>query len=143
MKTSQTIVDPPRGPSPTRRLALATMMLVVAGCATTLEPVDTVPTSRQFPEEAAEIREILDSMSDLAADDSEELVMAWDDLRSDLVSVSSDLERDAKSMELEGMVRRIEGFRDRFGSAEVVRSFDSEWEQLMRGLRDIHDRVGS
>lgn len=138
----------PRRPYPSvdrvrlRSLALIAVSAVAVGCAPSVAPVDDTPTSRQFPEEAAEIRQILDTMSDLDAADSEELAMAWEDLRSDLFSVTSDLERDAMSMELDGLVRRIESFRERFESAEGVRNFDPELERLTVKLGDVHDRVG-
>lgn len=120
-------------------VVLAMVLVAMGNPTTTAQPADTVPAARQFPEQAEAIRSTLETMSALGNHDSEELVMAWDNLHDDLISLSSDLERDATRLELEGVVRRIENFRERFESAEAVRELDSEWEQLVSNFVDAHE----
>jgi hypothetical protein len=120
-------------------VVLAMVLAAMGQSTTTTQSVDAGPASRQFPSQAEAIRSTLETMSELATHDSEELVMAWNNLYDDLISLSSDLERDATRLDLDGVVRRIESFRERFDSAEPVSEFDSEWEQLISNFIDAHD----
>lgn len=125
------------------RIVLITFLVIVCGCSVSTAPSDTGPVPRPFPDEAAEIRHILESMYEMSSTDSDELAMAWDDLESDLISVSSDLETDALSTELDGVVRRVEGFRQRFQSSEAIGRLTSEWDDLVAKLTDVRDRLRS
>lgn len=116
----------------------------LSGC--TLAPdltATSATTPRQFPEEAKEIRNILGSMSTLSSSDSDDLAIAWHDLEADLHSVSVDLERDPRSMQLDGLVRRIQSFREQFASSQTVESLTPAFDELVLKLGDVSERMGS
>lgn len=125
-------------------MAAVGLAFALTGCTLSPELTETtLPTHRQFPNEAAELRHIVNSMSDLSSTDSDELAIAWEDLESDLLSVSADLERDAGSMELDGVVRRIESFREQFNSSETMQSLSEQWDQLVLMLSEVSERSSS
>jgi len=130
-------------------LRVAVVMLVIlfgalSGCTLSSGLTETSGTTPpQFPDDAAEIRDILVSLSNLSATDSSDLAVAWKDLEADLHSVSADLERDPGSMELDGVVRRIESFRERFASAQTIESLTPAFDELVLKLSDVSERLGS
>ena len=131
------------------RLRVAVVMLVVlcgglSACTLSPDLTETSSTTPpQFPDEAAEIRDILVSLSNMSSTDSNELAVAWEDLEADLHSVSADLERDPGSMELDGVVRRIESFRERFASSQTIESLTPAFDELVLKLSDVSERLGS
>lgn len=133
----------------THQLRVAVVMLVIllgalSGCTLSPDLTETSGTTPpQFPDEAAEIRDILISLSNMSSTDSNELAIAWEDLEADLHSVSADLERDPGSMELDGVVRRIESFREQFASSQTIESLTPALDELVLKLSDVSERLGS
>ena len=129
------------------RVAVATLVFLLGaltGCTLSPDLTETSGTTPpKFPDEAAEIRDILVSLSNMSSTDSNELAVAWEDLEADLHSVSADLERDPGSMELDGVVRRIESFRERFASSQTIESLTPAFDELVLKLSDVSERLGS
>jgi hypothetical protein len=117
-------------------------LLIVTGCSM---PAASVETTMQpgLMEEGARVETLVDSMSDLSAAESDDLAMAWTDLNDDLISVSRDLQRDPTSVDLEGVVSRVESFYDRFGSHETMQSLEAEWARLIETVTTVSERVAS
>jgi len=124
--------------------ALVFLLGALTGCTLSPDLTETSGTTPpKFPDEAAEIRDILVSLSNMSSTDSNELAVAWEDLEADLHSVSADLERDPGSMELDGVVRRIESFRERFASSQTIESLTPAFDELVLKLSDVSERLDS
>jgi hypothetical protein len=92
---------------------------------------------------ADELRETLDSISGSLPDDrSDQMSMAWEDLRSDLESVSRDIERARASFDPDGLVNRVETFRETYIAAGKNQNSE-DWDQLVRLLSGLGGRASS
>lgn len=120
-------------------VALAILLLVGTGlrAGTDVTPVSE-PENRQSAE-ADQLRTILGSLSQaVRGNESPQLTMAWEDLRSDLESVSRDLERARVSIDVVGLVNRVESFRETFASLPDANVKSDEWDRLARLLNGLH-----
>jgi chorismate-pyruvate lyase len=73
----------------------------------------------------------------LADHESPELAIAWEDLRSDLESVSRDLESARFSVDVDGLIERVENFRKEFATARGMSEKAEVWDQLTQHLKDL------
>lgn len=83
----------------------------------------------------------IETLSESLADhESPDLAVAWDDLRNDLESVSRDLESARFSVDVDGLVERVENFREEFAPAGGMSEKAEAWDQLANQLKDLASR---
>jgi hypothetical protein len=128
------------------RLLVALTILLLIGSSLPAG-TDVTPFSGHADRLSAEtdqLRETLDSLSEaLEGNESSQLKMAWEDLHSDLESVTSDVERARMSIDADGLVNRVESFRESFASVPGVSEKSDEWDQLTRLLSDLLGRTNT
>lgn len=117
------------------RLLVALIAVLAVAAGTNLE--DDVPHDGLVVE-ATRLRDTTERLSErLGASPSPDLAMAWEDLHSDLLSVAGDLERPTPSMDLDGLILRVESFREQH-------DLDNEsvewWDELVQVLRVLVGR---
>jgi hypothetical protein len=118
------------------------LLLSASACAVSDTTIESTPHP-EINSEVAEVSALVESMSELSSAESEDLAMAWNDLNSDLMSIIRDAAHDPGSVDLGGMLVRIDSFQDRFGSHEPMERLGVEWEQLMETLTTVAHRVDS
>jgi hypothetical protein len=125
------------------RLALfGAVLLIASACSMPDNTIEsTMPA--ELDEEVVAVSLVVESMSELSSVESEDLAMAWTDLNSDLISITRDAARNPESVDLEGMLVRIESFHDRFGSQEPMQRLGDQWDQLMETLTTVAEQVNS
>ncbi|HEX6299797.1 MAG TPA: hypothetical protein VF148_04995 [Acidimicrobiia bacterium] len=122
------------------RLVVAVAALIVVGSGLTAGS-DSSPrygSADRVSEEANQMMATIEALSEsLAAHESPEMVMAWEDLRSDLESVSRDLESARFSVDVDGLVERVRIFREEFASVEGVTENAEVWDRLTNHLKEL------
>jgi hypothetical protein len=131
-----------RGPSPYvafGRLLVALIAIAAVVVGASFDPEE----SRDEPQdplaaEASRLRATTEKLSaQLGEGQAPDLAMAWEDMRNDLLSVASDLERSRLSMDTEGLISRVESFREQFDmDDEVV----ERWDELVQVLNVLAER---
>lgn len=95
------------------------------------------PEGRLSAEESQMMLTIEALSENLDADESPEVAMAWEDLRGDLESVSRDLENARFSVDVDGLIARVNTFREEFAAARGVSEAPGFWDQLSSHLEDL------
>lgn len=128
------------------RLIVAVVALIVVGSGLSTgsgsEYSPEYSPEVRFSAEASQMMATIEVLSEGLADhESPELAIAWEDLRSDLQSVSRDLESARFSVDVEGLVERVENFREEFATARGMSEKAEVWDQLTQHLKDLESRT--
>jgi hypothetical protein len=125
------------------RLIVAVAALIVVGSAlpTGSDSSPGYSAEERLSAEADQMMATIEALSDhLAANESPELAMAWEDLRRDLQSVNRDLENARSSVDLNLLVERVGTFRVEFATAPGMRETAEVWDQLTNQLEALAGR---
>lgn len=102
-------------------------------------PLSTTITTEALGRAISGVESSINQMSlRVAIIDSADLSLAWADLNSDILSSLRDLERDASSVDIEGLRNRIDKFRDRFRIEN-----EPAWDQFVNSVDAFADELGS
>ena len=118
------------------------MLVLTAGCgsgtasptseSTTTSKVSAVPVSSLNDVRVAAAEVSLH----VARNGSDDLVLAWEDLYRDMLSVLDDLKNGSRSIDTDGFQNRIAGFDERFDM-----STDERWSRMIAAIeRLLNDR---
>ena len=124
----------------TGRLIVAVVALIVVGSSLSTGSGSGSEYSPEvrFSAEANQMMATIEVLSEGLADhESPELAIAWEDLRSDLESVSRDLESARFSVDVDGLIERVENFRKEFATARGMSEKAEVWDQLTQHLKDL------
>jgi hypothetical protein len=124
-------------------VALAALLLIGSSLPAITNDIPAPGQEQTLSVDAREIREILDSISGaLPGDRSDQMSMAWEDLRSDLESVSRDIERSRATFDADGLVNRVETFRETYFAAGQDQNSE-DWDQLVLLLSGLGGQASS
>lgn len=131
--------DPVAFPAGGRLIVAVAALIVVGSWLTTGSDSSSPYSSEDRPSaEANQMLATIEALSEsLAAHESPELAMAWEDLRSDLESVSRDLESARSPIDVDGLIERVEAFREEFANVGGMTEKADVWDQLTNHLKDL------
>jgi len=119
-------------------VAMAALIVVGSGLSTGSGPGPGYSPEVRLSAEANQMMVTIEALSEGLTDhESSELATAWEDLRSDLESVSRDLESARFSVDVDGLVERVENFREEFATARGMSERAELWDQLTNHLKGL------
>lgn len=132
------------GPDPSPYVACGRPLVALIAIAAVVVGASFDPEeSRYAPQdplaaEAGRLRATTEKLSaQLGESQAPDLAMAWEDMRNDLLSVASDLERSRLPMDTDGLISRVESLREQFDmDDEVV----ERWDELVQVLDVLAER---
>jgi hypothetical protein len=119
-------------------VAVAALIVLGSGLSTGSSSAPGYRSEVRLSAEANEMMVTIEALSGVLTDhESPELAIAWEDLRSDLESLSRDLESARFSLDVDGLVERVERFREEFATARGMSEKAEVWDQLTNQLRGL------
>lgn len=121
---------------------MASLLLMGISCGEATIGVDTTVVSTTITTDSmsdaiADVTAAIEGVSVTMADiKTADATMAWDDLRSDLISATSDLARDPSTVDVEGFGRRMNNFMLTFDLGD-----EPSWNDLTSAFQTLVENI--